>query len=398
MTTPSKPTAFANITPAQRRGMVVAISAITGVGIGLSLSLPLLGIILESRGISGTWIGINTAMAGIAAIAISPFCTPLARRFGASTVLAASIWISAVTLLGFYYIEAFWAWFPLRLVFYAGITAAFVLSEFWINVLAPQNRRGLVMGIYGTVLSIGFSIGPAMIMLTGTDGIMPFALGASIMALSAIPVIAIKSDQPKLDSHSGASFASFLFAAPMATFAAFIFGAVESGGMALLPIYGLRVGYEAKMAVLLVAAVAWGNVVLQLPLGYLADIYNKRILLVICAFVGFVGAAIIPFVATNIVAMMIVLFVWGGFIAGFYTVGLTHLGSRFQGGDLASANAAFVMMYSVGSVIGPAAIGKGMDVWSPHGMAVVVAVFFGAYALLAGWRMLRLPSKSGSSQ
>ena len=48
---------------------------------------------------------------------------------------------------------------------------------------------------------------------------------------------------------------------------------------------------------------------------------------------------------------------WGGSVAGLYTVGLSHLGSRLSGSDLAAANAAFVFCYAVGTVAGPQAIG-----------------------------------------
>ncbi len=369
--------------------MIIAISAITGVGIGMSLSLPLLGIILESRGISGTWIGINTATAGIAAIAIAPYCQPLARRFGTTRTLAASILVSAVTLIGFYIFEAFWMWFPLRLIFHSAITVAFVLSEYWINAKAPNARRGFVMGVYGTVLSLGFAVGPLLVMITGPAGPLPFVVGASVLAFSAVPVLLARSRPPPLDHTPSLAFRGFLFAAPMATLAALIFGAVESGAIALLPVYGVRIGHMAETTMLLVAATALGNVVLQVPLGFLSDRMDRRHLLLICAAVSFAGAATLPLLATNLVLAVLLLFVWGGFVAGFYTVGLTHLGSRFRGADLASANAAFVMMYSVGSVIGPAAIGTGLDLWPPHGFAATMAIFFAIYAAVSVVRIVQ---------
>jgi hypothetical protein len=81
--------------------------------------------------------------------------------------------------------------------------------------------------------------------------------------------------------------------------------------------------------------------------------------------------------------------VMGGATAGLYTVGLTHLGARLTGGDLASANAAFVMMYGLGMLVGPATMGAGMDIYNPHGLAVVSAAFLGAYALLVAYRIWR---------
>ena len=74
-------------------------------------------------------------------------------------------------------------------------------------------------------------------------------------------------------------------------------------------------------------------------------------------------------------------------MAGLYTIGLAHLGARLSGRDLASANAAFVFCYAIGMLIGPQAIGIGMDSVGPQGFAWTLAVFLGLYMVLAGWRL-----------
>ena len=83
------------------------------------------------------------------------------------------------------------------------------------------------------------------------------------------------------------------------------------------------------------------------------------------------------------------LFIWGGVVAGLYTVGLAHLGSKLSGRDLASANAAFVLCYGIGMLAGPQAIGIGMDLLGNQGFAWTLAVFFALYVALAGFRLVR---------
>ncbi|WP_163066571.1 MFS transporter, partial [Acinetobacter baumannii] len=68
-----------------------------------------------------------------------------------------------------------------------------------------------------------------------------------------------------------------------------------------------------------------------------------------------------------------------GIVSALYTVGLTHLGSRFRDADLAQANAAFVVMYSAGLIIGPPMAGLGMDLWPPNGLPATLAALFAAY-------------------
>ena len=131
-----------------------------------------------------------------------------------------------------------------------------------------------------------------------------------------------------------------------------------------------------------------GNVLLQIPIGMISDrVGDRRYLLLLCAFVGLVGTVFMPLFAQNWHLMATLLFVWGGVVAAMYTVGLAHLGSQLSGHELASANAAFVLCYGVGMVLGPQAIGIGMDIAGPSGFGWSLALFFGAYMVLAAGRL-----------
>lgn len=368
-------------------GLLAPILATFTFGVGLSLALPLLSLILESRGVPSYLIGLNSAMAGLASIAATPVSVPLARRLGTARGIAAAIVIAAISLLAFHVVDALWAWFAIRITFHGALTVIFVLSEYWISAAAPERRRGLAMGLYGTALSIGFAVGPTMLGVIGTSGFLPFGLGAAVIAATALPILAASRWQPRVEAHGRTRILAFVAVAPLAMFASFTFGAVESGAIALVPIYGIAVGYSPTTAALLVSALAFGNVVSQIPIGWLADRIERRRLLLACALVGVAGAALMPAASGDPVHLAVVLFVWGGVVAGLYTVGLTHLGSRYKGLDLVSANAAFVMMYASGVVVGPAAIGAGMDAWRPHGLAVVMAAILAIYAVVAAVRL-----------
>ncbi len=369
--------------------LAAVISGITGVGMALSLSLPLLSVVLHERGVSPSMVGVNTATAGVAAILVLPFVTGLAKRFGTARLIIASFLTMAVTLLAFYYVEAFVWWFPLRFVYSASITIIFALTEFWINSLAPEHRRGLVIGIYTAFLSVGISFGPLILALVGTQGLLPFAIGSVALLLAAVPVLSVMNREPALPDHGQRNLLRFIAYAPLALFAALVFGAVESGGTAILPLYGTELGLSGERAVILVSAIAAGNMLSQIPIGYLADRVNRRLLLIGCGAVGALGAALMPVVASNYAALLVVLFVTGGIVAGLYTVGLTHLGARYRGAELASANAAFVMMYAVGMLIGPVLLGTSLDLAPPHGFAAAIAAVFGIYVAVALLRVRR---------
>jgi len=379
--------------PSQIRWLSVsaAIASISVVGIAIGLGVPLLSVILESRGYSATAIGANTAVAGIASIIAAPFATPLAARFGVVPLMLAMIFVGGLAFVGFYFVPAFWMWFPLRAVLHFALTMLFILSEFWISTSAPPHKRGLVLGLYATVLSLGFAFGPFLFSQVGSQGFAPFGIAFVLVMLAGLPVLAARRESPDMGVSSGetaSGFVRYIWLVPMATAAVLVFGAVETGGFALFPVYGSRIGYSEAEAALLLTAVGLGNVLLQLPLGVLSDrMRDRRHLLVACALVGLAGVLTLPAVAGNWLASATILFLWGGVVAGLYTVGLAHLGSRLTGRDLASANAAFVLCYGIGMLVGPQAIGIGMDIAGPDGFAWSLALFFGGYLILAVFRM-----------
>lgn len=375
--------------------LIAAIAAITAVGIAIGLGLPLLSIIMEKRGISSTLIGLNSAMAGLASMVAATVTAKIAHRFGVANTMLLAIVFAAISALGFYYIENFWLWFPLRVVFHGAITVLFVLSEFWINATAPPSRRGLVLGIYGTVLSLGFATGPLLFSILGSDGILPFAFGASVILLAAIPIFLARNESPDLDEKPELHFMRYVFLVPTATAAVFIFGAVESGGLSLFPIYGTRSGFSESQAALLLTVMGIGNVIFQIPLGLLSDrMKDRRNLLALMTVVGLIGALCLPLLQGNWWLMAIVLLFWGGCVSGLYTVGLSHLGSRLTGADLAAANAAFIFSYAVGTVAGPQAIGAAMDISGNNGFAWAIAGFFGLYVVLSVVRIVFNPKRT----
>ncbi|ABR59783.1 MFS transporter [Sinorhizobium medicae] len=374
--------------------LIAALASITAVGIAIGLGLPLLSVIMEKRGIAPTLNGLNAAMAGLASMAAAPFTMKFAHRHGVAPTMLLAIAFAATSSLGFYYLTNFWLWFPLRIVFHGAITVLFILSEFWINATAPPNRRGFVLGVYGTVLSLGFASGPLLFSILGSEGLLPFAVGAGVILLSAIPIFLARNESPVLDEKPKRHFMRYVFLVPTATAAVFIFGAVEYGGLSLFPIFGTRAGFSESQAALLLTVMGIGNFIFQIPLGMLSDrVKDRRTILSALTLIGLVGALFLPMLVENWILMALVLLFWGGCVSGLYTVGLSHLGSRLQGADLAAANAAFVFSYAVGTVAGPQVIGAAMDVTGNDGFAWAIAGFFGLYVVLSLVRIVLKPKR-----
>ncbi len=282
----------------------------------------------------------------------------------------------------------YWIWFFIRGVFGGALTALFVISEYWINALAPPRQRGFVLGFYATSLAAGFAAGPLILGFAGTAGATPFVVATALFALAAAPIILWSGKAPELKSARGAGLLPFLASAPVAACAGLVHGAIETASFGLLPVYALRGGLSPETGALLVTLFALGNILFQLPIGFVSDQMDRGKLLLSLAVFGLCGAIALALAGpSHLVLFCGLLVIWGGGVGSLYAVGLAHLGSRYSGPDLAGANAAFIMLYSLGMLGGPPIAGFAMDLVPPNGFFFSIAALLAVYlGLVCGRR------------
>lgn len=358
---------------------IVSLAAVMGmvsvVGLIFGLTGPLLNLLLEREGLSGRTIGLNGAMTALGALIFTPFIPSIAVRVGPFRLLFATLAATALLLLSFKLVDDYRAWFLLRFLLGIAVVVPFLVSEIWINQIATVENRGRLLGLYGASISTGFGTGPLLMRVTGIDGWTPFAAAAGLVVLAMAIISLARHDRPYLDSHGHRSPWRYVIASPVAILAGLMYGAVETGIFGLLPIYGVRAGLGEADAATQLTVIAAGNILLQYPLGWLADRTRPRRVLLFCATVGVAGGISLPLLQGSVL-LWLMLFLWGGTITGMYTMALTMLGQKYTGLALASANAALIFAYNAGAMGGPPVLGQAMDLVDPQGYAYALAGFF----------------------
>jgi MFS family permease len=366
-----------------------AIACITIVGTGLSLSLTLLALRLAEQGYSAHAIGLNPAAGAFAVLAGAAFVPAGARRIGVKPLLLLALLIGGLSLISFALTNDYWAWLAIRAVFSGALSILFVTSEYWINAIAPPRQRGFVLGFYATSLAAGFAAGPLILGFAGTAGATPFVAATVLLALAALPIVVWSGKAPEIKSTPSVTVRGFLTSVPVATLAGLLHGAIETASLGLLPVYALRAGLSPETGALFVTLFALGNILFQLPIGFASDQMDRGKLLLSLGLFGLCGAIALAFAGpSHLVLFCGLLVIWGGGVGSLYAVGLAHLGSRYRGPDLASANAAFIMLYSFGMLGGPPIVGFGMDLVPPNGFFFSIAALLALYlGLVCGRRM-----------
>ncbi|MFP4125649.1 MAG: MFS transporter [Alphaproteobacteria bacterium] len=361
---------------------VTTIVVMAGVfGLQQGVSYPLLALILEEAGYSRSLIGLNAAMLPVGLIAAAPFVAPLARRIGAGGVALVSCTLMIAALAALALSRDLGLWFLARFVLGLGINGLYVVSETWLNLLVPKARRGRWLAIYATALAAGFALGPTLLLVTGTEGLAPFAVTIAITAATAALVAVAAPRLPPVHLAHGQSMRAFLPLAPLLLAAVGGAAAFDQAVLSFLPIWALEIGASTAAAQLAITALALGNVALQWPIGWLADRVSRRAAMLACTSATAVGALLLPLADGGGWWLWTLVFLWGGVAYGTYTVALIELGDRFTGGLLLAGNAAFAMMWGVAGLVGPSSVGAAMDLIGPIGLPLVLGSMFTALGL-----------------
>jgi MFS family permease len=345
-------------------GLVIALSA----AIGFAINAPLFALTLDDKGLDGAQVGIAMTVAGISAIVCTPLVPWLMGRIGIKMLVGLALIASSVMFLLYLTTNEVWAWMAIRFGFSASLTILFVASEAWFLELAPESHRGRLLGLYAASFAGGFGIGGVIIAQLSHVGPAAPLVGAVIMLL-ALPLLLARSTlptKPMGDAARPSALFHRLKLAPLLFIPAFAMGAIETSAFNLFPLWVRRIGFDESAAGYLIAASALGNVILQGPVGALADRFGRNPTMLGIAIVGIAGPLGLMLIDTPIQAYVLCFF-WSGAITGFYTLGLMGLALRFGADELAGANAAYGGSYGLGQLIAPAIGGAMLQVFGPLG-------------------------------
>ncbi|NBN63343.1 MFS transporter [Microvirga tunisiensis] len=363
-------------------GLAAVIGSTFFLGLAHGIGYPLTAVSFDRWGAPGWLTGLAAGMPALAALVLLPFAPRLAFRLG---LVPAMVGGCAIGLAGFVLmplLPSVEAWLVLRFMMGIGLLFPWLLGETWINAAAEDASRGRVLSLYTVALFGGYGMGPVLLGQIGTDGMQPFLIAGSALLLAVLPLVAAASLAPRIDGHAGGNPSAVARLVPLGMSAALVAGTLEYAYIALLPSFAARLGLAEALGLGLVTAFLWGGVTLSFAFGWLADRMDRtRLMLWMLA--AFPVVALVSGLATAMPgAALAATFLLGGLACAFYTLGLAILGERLRPQDLAPANAAFLVLYQVGTLAAPPVAGAAMDAWAPWGYLAAV-IGFGLVALAA---------------
>lgn len=375
-----------------------------------------LGILLlmVGNGMQGTLLGIRGGIEGIATLQMSVVMSGYFAGFllGSLTVPAfiknvghvrvfAALGSMISSVLVLYAVEPNWIWWTvLRMIIGFCFCGVYITSESWLNAGSTNENRGQTLSAYMIVQLLGIVAAQALLNTSDPGGYMLFIVASVLVSFAFMPILLSARPAPQFQTIKRMSFRRLYRASPLGCIGIFLMGGVFAVLSGMSSVWGATIGLSVAQISLFVAASYAGGLVLQYPIGWISDRYDRRKLVLMLAAVGAITGIVAIAAQPGTLGLVIAGALMGGIANPIYALLLAYTNDYLDQADMASASAGLLFIYGIGSMGGPIITGWLMEVIGPDGFWVYMAVLLALLTAYAGWRSTRrralTPDEQGS--
>ncbi|MET2827332.1 MFS transporter [Mesorhizobium shangrilense] len=372
--------------------------------------IPLLiaaGILLGGNGLQSTLIALRGAQEGFSASSIGLMgtfyfagfllgclaVTRIMKAVGHVRAFAALAAIaSAGTLLLILVVDPV-MWCAVRFAGGFCFAALFTIIESWLNSGVANKDRARVLAIYRMVDTGSVTSAQFLIPVFGTGGFAIFAIMSMMITLSLVPVSLGDRSNPTPPEDVKLDLARVWRISPLGCFGCVAVGVTNSAFRTLSPVYAEQIGLSVADVVTFVSVGIFGGAIIQYPLGYLSDRWDRRYVLLITTSCALLAALALAFIAgSNPFLNFVIVFTFGCFAMPLYSLSAAHSNDRADKGEFVLINAALMLFYSFGAIGGPFAASTAMQYFGPSALFVFSAI---VYAIFIAVILYRMRARSG---
>lgn len=368
-----------------RNVLCLLIIAVSVVGLSMGATLPLVSLRLHEAGGSSLAIGVVSAMPAAGMILSAMLATALCRRYSGRQLYLGCFALCAASAAGIEWVSSSLpALAACRLIMGLASGVVVILGESWVNGLCNPQRRGQTVALYAACFTGCQLGGPALIGILGTQG----AWIVLIVTLANVATLALiwqlLPHQMNEDEEHARSFSllGFFRIAPALCIGVLFFSFFDAVVLSLFPIYASNQGYTLAIAALMASVILAGDMLFQVPLGWLADRLERRAMHLACGVVSLVCGIALPWLIGQPSLLWPTLVILGAAAGGVYTLALILIGQDFRSADLVTANASVGMLWGIGSLLGPLLSGALMA-GNSHGLPLALSLAASLFVLAA---------------
>ena len=246
-------------------------------------------------------------------------------------------------------------WGVLRVLI--GFTNAtfFMTMETWLSESSTSENRATVFGSYQFVTYFGMALGQLMLNFAEPQDPILYIYVAMLFCLCMIPVLMSRSGGPRINEPVAMPLKTLYRTSPLGVVGIMISGITLGAFYNMSSVYGADVGMTKNQIATFMSATMVGGFLLQFPIGKLADLFDRRTVLVMTLLVACFAAMVLPIMAAReeMVITIACAVILSGCLACVYPIALADAFDRLKPTEMVAASGKLILAYATGGVIGP---------------------------------------------
>lgn len=342
---------------------------VTGVGI----VVPLLPIYAHDLGAAGIYVAMIFGAFSISRAFFLPWFGTLSDKKGRKPFILAGLLTYMLVAIAFVWTANVEGLIAIRFIQGAGSAMIMPVVQAYVGEISNKGSEGYAMGLFNLSMFLSLSFGPVM----GGVVQQAWSLDTAFYCMSVLSVLGaalcliflppLSQEQIRINKRSPASLAVVIRDRELAGLVIFRYAYTACIGIVwcFMPLYAAKTfGLAGGKIGLLVSAGVFVSGALQVPMGYVADRRNKKVMVVVGGMLSAAGI-LYPFWAASFIDLFagVCIFGLGGGIAMPALTALAVIkGDERQA--LGSVMAVLTSAHSLGMFTGSVMAGLAMDFFS----------------------------------
>lgn len=373
------------------RDAALVVACIATFQIGLGMLAAVIPVNLAQSGVSVSLAGLIIS-ASSAGFLLGCICAPvLVRSVGVQPALYGAAALSAVGALLLWVFGVGVNWLVIRGVTGFSTGIVFTVLEAWLADRAPPGRRAVYFSAYQISSRMVYAAGQVSLAWIDPASLALFAVASLTALLAPMPSLVVSVAAPAPGKRILGAMLDAPRRAPAAAAGAFTQGVVTAVATSLFPLWAVAQGVAIERIAAMLVALQIAAIVLQVPVGYLADKLDRRVVMAGVALLCAVLSAVAPSALGLPLALQPVFFgLWGAAAYPLYSVAVAHMNDIATAEERVAWGGSMLVLWGIGSTFGPLLAAFGMQGLGAGALfPFVTAVSLGLFVFL----VLRLNAK-----
>lgn len=266
-----------------------------------------------------------------------------------------------------------WLWLWYRLAAGVLLFGIFMIVESWLNDAAPNHQRSRMISLYMIASYLGAAGGQWLLLWVPSTSRWAFTLAAGLFLCAALPVwrsrpARVQVQYSRQDSRAASlrrlwhSLCLVVAQSPAAMAAILVSGMLNSAYYTLMPVFLVRSGYTEPAAFSIMAWSMLSALLLQWPIGMLADrLGGRRVLWCLSLAVASLAAGV--FLLSGHGAMRWLIFLYVSLAFCIYGVANAMVNDGMPAVLRVETSAVLLLAFAAGGLLGPVVVSSAMARW-----------------------------------